>query len=466
MGVLNIGELARIEADELTASLARLIRIESVNGAPEAGAPFGRGPAAALEAALDIARSFGFKTENLGFVGTVDLGPAERRLDILAHLDVVPAGDGWSVTAPFEPKVTDGRIYGRGSADDKGPAVAALYAMKAVKELGIPLRRGVRLILGTDEENGSRDIELYYAHEKPAPMTISPDADFPVINIEKGGFQPKFQARFEDGAELPRVSSLHSGLKGNMIPGTAQAVLAGFDPGAVKALADSCAASTGADFACAEEGGDVRVTVTGAAAHASMPWNGNNALTALLELIARLPAAEGRGFELLRGLHALFPHGDWRGCAAGVQMSDAESGELTICLDVLDYAGGSLKGAFDSRLPLCATEENVRRVLLERFAALGIEVEDRPQFPPHHVDAASLLVQGLMKCYRQYTGRDDKPLAIGGGTYVHGVENGVAFGCSMPGTDNHMHGADEFAVISDLVLSAKIFAQVIVDFCA
>src|SRR5699024_10557105 len=110
----------------------------------------------------------------------------ESQLDILAHLDVVPAGEGWTVTEPFEPVEKDGRLYGRGTADDKGPAVAALYALRAVKELGIPLKKRVRLILGTDEECGSSDIQHYYAVEKEAPMTFSPDGAFPVVNIEKG----------------------------------------------------------------------------------------------------------------------------------------------------------------------------------------------------------------------------------------------------------------------------------------
>ena len=131
----------------------------------------------------------------------------DAQLDILAHLDVVPAGDGWTVTKPFEPVVKDGKIYGRGTADDKGPAVAALYAMRAVNELGIPLKKNVRLILGTDEECGSSDITHYYSVEKEAPMTFSPDASFPVINIEKGRIEGNFTAEFEPSDKLPKMVS-------------------------------------------------------------------------------------------------------------------------------------------------------------------------------------------------------------------------------------------------------------------
>lgn len=462
----SLKEKLCVDTELMLSTLSRLVRINSAAGKAEEGAPFGRGPAEALKEAADIARSFGLKAEDLGYVCTVDLGPSDRQLDILAHLDVVPAGDGWTVTGPFEPKVVEGRIYGRGTADDKGPAIAALFAMKAVKELNIPLKRGVRLILGADEENGSRDIEWYYSNHRPAPMTFSPDAYYPVINIEKGSYQPKFNAAFEDCAALPRIVSVNGGVKGNVIPGTAVAKLEGFCSEEVIKLADKCAVLTGTEFDCSEEGGLMTVKVTGCGAHASLPWDGNNALTALLEFIYLLPAKESEGFKKLCKIHEMFPHGDWKGNAAGVAMSDESSGCLTICLDVLNYSTEHMDGAFDSRLPLCATEENMRSVLVERFAQAGIGLENRPQNKPHCVDADSELVRGLMKCYREYTGRDDKPLAIGGGTYVHGLENGVAFGCSMPGTDNRMHGADEFAVIEELELSVRIFAQAIVDFCS
>ena len=169
---------------EMLEDIGALCRINSVKGSYRIGKPYGEGCSEALRAALHIAECYGFSINNYdNYVGTVDMNDKEAQLDILAHLDVVPAGDGWTVTEPFEPVVKDGKIYGRGTADDKGPAIAALYAMRAVNELGIPMKKNVRLILGTDEECGSSDITHYYSVEKEAPMTFSPDASFPVINI-------------------------------------------------------------------------------------------------------------------------------------------------------------------------------------------------------------------------------------------------------------------------------------------
>jgi len=157
-----------------------LCRIDSSKGEAEPGKPFGDGPYRALCAAEEMLRGYGLATKNYeNYVLAADLGEGERELDILAHLDVVPGQGDWTVTEAFNPIEKDGVLYGRGVADDKGPAVAAIYALRAVKELGIPLKKSVRLILGTDEESGSGCIAHYYATEKEAPCTFSPDAEYP-----------------------------------------------------------------------------------------------------------------------------------------------------------------------------------------------------------------------------------------------------------------------------------------------
>ena len=143
-------------------------------------------------------KKYGLATRNYeNYVVTGDFSEKEKALDILAHLDVVPVTEDWTVTKPFEPKIVDGKIYGRGTADDKGPAIAALYALRAIRELGIPMKKSVRLILGSDEECGSGDLEYYYAKEQEAPYTFTPDADFPLINIEKGSFHGVFSSEFK-----------------------------------------------------------------------------------------------------------------------------------------------------------------------------------------------------------------------------------------------------------------------------
>lgn len=457
----------RENAGEMLKDISKLIEINSEKMAEEPGMPYGKGPYEALNKALEIAGNMGFAVKNYdNYVGTVDLNDLEKGLDILAHLDVVPGGDGWTVTKPFVPVIADGKIYGRGAADDKGPAVAALYAMKAVKDLRIDLKKNVRLIVGTDEECGSSDIEHYYAVEQEAPVTFSPDGDFPLINIEKGGLRANFTASWEEDFKLPRIYSIHGGIKSNVVPGKASALVEGVEERELEEAAKKVSASTKASFSWGMEDGRIKVEALGENAHAATPYTGNNALTALLELLVSLPFADSEGFTKVKQVSELFPHGDCSGRAAGVFMEDEESGELTLNFGILNYSTKELTGNFDCRAPICATNENLRDVLKNNMKRLGLELEDKDIYPPHHVPADTPFIRTLLDCYEEYTGNKGECLAIGGGTYVHSLERGVAFGCSMPGTDNNMHGPDEFAVIEELLVSGMIFAQAIIELCS
>lgn len=452
---------------EMLHDICELIRIPSEKGEAREGMPYGEGPARAMDAALKLAESRGFSSKNYGDRAiAIDLNDNPRQLEILAHLDVVPAGNNWTVTQPFEPLLKDGKLYGRGSADDKGPAVAALYAMMAVRDLGIPLTKNVRLVLGGDEECGSSDIAYYYQHESEAPMIFSPDAAFPVINIEKGRFGTWVKADWKESCALPRIVSAHGGVKNNVVPDTAEAVLEGVSEEEASACARRSSEQTGIKYELKTEGETIRVIAHGSCAHASTPGDGNNAVTGLIAFLAGLPLPESESLRALRSLNTLFPHGDWSGNAAGVAMQDDISGELTLALDLFEYGKTGFKAYFDGRTPVCATNENLRDRFFARVAELGLAAEKTDVSPAHHVPADSPFLRTLLRCYEQYSGQKGECLAIGGGTYCHHLKNGVGFGCSMPGTDNRMHGADEFAVVKELLISAEIFAQVIIDLCS
>ena len=451
---------------ELVAHISRLVRLRSVREEARPGMPFGPGPAAALAEALNLAGELGFAVKNYdNYVGTVDLNDRETALHILCHLDVVGEGTGWTVTEPYAPKEVDGMLYGRGTDDDKGPAVAALMAMQAVRELGVPLKHNVRLILGTDEESGSADLAYYYAREPYAPYTFSPDANFPLINIEKGSYKPVFTKSWEEETATPRVKELHGGFRINVVPPEAECVVAGLSADAARPFCDAASARTGADFELAEEGEELRILCHGRGAHASLPEGGCNAVTALLELLGALPLAKVGSTAALRALGALFPHGDLAGKALGIAQADQISGALTLAFSLLEVTPTGLRGQFDSRVPVCADETNCKAAAEAAFAKFGFALEGEMQ-PPHHTPADSPLVKTLLHCYEQYTGNPGECLAIGGGTYVHDIPGGVAFGCAMPGFEGNMHGADEHACIADLLTSAKIFTQAIIQLCS
>ena len=240
----------------LVEAVSRLVSIDSTEGAPAPGAPFGPGPAAALREALAIAEEWGLTAENHeGYVGAADLNGGEDALHILGHLDVVAPGEGWTVTQPYSPKLIDGLLYGRGTDDDKGPVVASLLAMKAVKDLGVPLTKNCKVIMGTNEESGSGDIAWYFARHPFAPATFSPDAGFPVINTEKGGFRPTFTKSWPARADLPQVKWLHGGIRGNILPGDASAGVEGLSMYDIQPVARNITARTGIKFTFAHEDG-------------------------------------------------------------------------------------------------------------------------------------------------------------------------------------------------------------------
>lgn len=452
--------------EEMLADIIELCKIDSAKGPYAEGKPFGQGPFEALAKGLEIGEKYGFAITNYdNYVGTIDLNDKEKQLDILAHLDIVPGGEGWTVTTPFEPVIKDGKLYGRGTSDDKGPAMTALYAMRAIKELGIPVKKNVRLILGTDEECGSSDIRYYYKKEEEAPMSFSPDAEFPVINLEKGSIHGEFEAEFEKCDALPRMVAFKSGVKSNVVPPKAYALFEGLDGSETEAFAKQFEAELGVTFEVTSENGLLKLEAFGESAHASTPEKGTNALTALLTVIDKMNLADCGQIKLVKALNKMMPHGDNHGASLGINHEDEISGKLTLAFTMLDVTDTNLKGDFDSRCPICATEENTFEVVKNQMIENGFNFLTEHMSPSHYVDGNSPFVQTLLKCYEQYTGRKGECIAIGGGTYVHHLKNGVAFGPSMPETETGIHGPDEFAVIDELVTATKIFAQVIVDLC-
>ena len=421
--------------EEFLADLARLVSVESVKGAATAEQPYGPGPAAALAEALSIAERWGLRGENwenrLGIVELAGAGETDdRKLDVLAHLDVVPADPArWKKTAPFVMKREGERLYGRGVTDDKGPALAVLYALRAVRDLGLA-KGGVRLVLGCDEENGSSELPYYYGRTKEAEMTLTPDAGWPVINTEKGILVGTLTAAVPAG----RIKAIKGGSAYNAVPAECEAVLRDGE-------------------------GERSLRTEGVPAHASMPDKGENAVT---EMVALLAAEEGLSEEeaaLFGALARLFPHGDWRGESLGIAMADDATGPLTISLDVIRFEEGVLTAQFDARLPYGFGDAEIRR-LEEVFGEAGLAFT-HGEAMPHHVPADTAFIRTLLETYEAYTGKEGYCYGIGGLTYCHHVKNGVAFGVEEPGSDHHIHGDDEYAELGELMLTGEIYAEAI-----
>ena len=473
---MTVKEYIDAHRQEIIDDLFMLMKIDSAfseEGRDEAH-PFGKGSAEALAAGSGLLRGYGFEVKNYdNYVITADLGEGDREQDNLAHLDVVPGGEAWTVTEPFKPVMTDdGVIFGRGSADDKGPAIAAIYAMRAIKELGIPLRRNVRLILGGCEELGLGDLEYYFEREPHARYSFSPDADYPLINAERGISGTEIIKQFSSAeADASPVRSIHAGLRRNMVPFSAAAVIdarrAGIPAASIAGKAAQITSERGAGLNVKTDGEIITIDVRGVGGHASQPENSLNSLTILMEIISALGLDDSVS-SFIRNLSALYPFGVYHGEAAGIDMEDEISGRITSSFNVTDYdaKSGSYTAVIDSRVPAMANDDNFMGPLRSRILAAGADDVKISLNPCHYVPKDSEFVQKLLMSYKKVTGDNDaQPFAIGGGTYVHNIDNGVAFGCAMPGVDNRMHGPDEFMMLDVLFKSIEIFADAIISIC-
>lgn len=424
---------------EMMKDLAAIVAIDSSGGDPEPDAPFGKGPAEALHAFLAIAERMGFETDNVdNYAGAVSLGSGEETVGILAHLDVVPAGKGWT-TDPFTMTVKDGKMFGRGVIDDKGSAIAALYGMRIIRDLGIPLKRGIRLVVGTNEEQGSKCMEYYVAHREPPTLGFTPDASYPLIHGEKGSFWAKLLFDKED---LP-ILKMEAGEAFNAVPSECEVLLdASVDPETLKASADKGFSEGYPVTIEKNEDGTVHMLVKGLAAHGSMPYLGvNAAVSAAMILCDALGEKAGKMLHFAKDVIGRDPYGK----TAEVYFED-ENGGLTLNLGLVRFENGAGWLGTDIRFPVTGTGEyatGLYRAMAEKY---GVRCDIPVPSEPHYVSPDSELVTKLLNVYREVTGeKDAKSITIGGGTYARHVgKNFVAFGPEFGDQDYHMHNADEW----------------------
>lgn len=447
--------LKALEGD-MTETLARWVRVPSVRAERSAeNAPFGAQVRRALEVAMEDMARLGMNPRDVdGYCCDAEIGTGDEVIAVLAHLDVVPEGEGWHHD-PYGAEIVNGRMVGRGTSDDKGPGVAALFAMKAIVDAGIPLRRRCRLILGCDEECGMQDLEYYEQKIGLPAKGFSPDAEFPLINTEKGIMQMKLDAPMDDA----RLLKIACGTRCNVVPGTATALLAGdWREAAAEAFQvedEDCQIET------ALEDGNTRLTVTGVPAHASTPEKGKNAAKMLLAVLHRLEI----GGAPVALLDEAAGEGD-EGVGLGIAGSDAVSGRLTINLGLLSAGEGKISVTFDCRYPVFFSDETIGATVQKRLAPAGFVMEPQHASHPHHVPESSELVKKLMDVYNGITGEQARPFAIGGGTYARHLQEGVAFGMLFQGEPELAHQADESIDLANFAKAARIYAYAIVALCA
>ncbi len=466
----SISEYLEENKQQMFSTLARLIEVESVLGKKDlqSNKPFGEGPAKALEVAEDILHDFGFISQNHeNYMVTFDFGGEQSdkpELGIIAHLDVVPQGSGWTYE-PFKLTVNEleGKLYGRGAIDDKGPAVAVLYAVKAMKDIGIKLNKKVRIMLGSSEETGMEDLK-YYSNKVGLPdKMLTPDSSFPVVNVEKGVSHIIMAGSYINKKDGAVIESVSGGTVINAVPDRAYAIVKGVE----KSIIDHKIAEMPVNikFVSEETEGKIKITSIGKSAHGSLPELGENAITALLKLLSALPFDNGGAYDLVCELAKIFPYGEYYGETLDLFCEDDVSGKITEVYSLIDISNGKYKGGMDIRFPVCTSLKEIYSKLDVHLGKLGHTYVDDDAMEPHYVDENSDFIQTLLRSYTELTGFKGECLAEGGATYLHTSKMGVGFGAEFPGENNNMHGADEYIKISTFMNIAKIYADVIFKLC-
>lgn len=429
--------------EESLEALAKIISYPSVIDESAETTPFGQPIQDCLEGTLAICDSLGFKTyiDPEGYYGYAEVGEGEELFAILCHLDVVPIGDenDWSYP-PFEATIQDGKLYGRGSIDDKGPSVAALYAVKALMDEGAQFTKRVRFIFGTDEENLWRCMERYNQLEEKADYGFAPDSSFPLTFAEKGLVNV-----YLEGAGTDELV-VHSDGAFNLVPDKAK-----YSGANTHKLADALD-QLGYEYTVSGE----EVTVFGKSVHSKDAHVGINALARLAE-----------------GLNAIYDHAPLKFLAkyfadgALVEslygtVEDEVSGPLTLNFSKLIINEQETKIGLDIRVPVTEDDDQLMQKLADAAAEYGLEYHEFDHLESLYVPKESDYIQTLLRIYQELTGdTQSEPISSGGATFARTMDNCVAYGALLPGYPATEHQVDEYIVLSNFYDAMEIYAHAI-----
>lgn len=449
--------------DELVKASQELVRIKSTEEDGKPGMPFGEGVSKTLDKALEIAVGLGFHTykEEEGYYGYAEYGEGEDYVAVLGHLDIVPEGDNW-IHPPYGAEIHDDKIFGRGTLDDKAPTMAALFGLKAIKDLKLPLSKKVRVIFGTNEETGSAEMHVYNKKEKAPVAGFTPDAMYPLINAEKGIIRLHAVKELNSCDSEIAIKSIKGGIRPNMVADKCETVIATKDTENIAKKVKEFAAKMGYNMKTEVVNGNVVIHTFGVGAHGSMPELGKNAIMQTLQFLGTIVKEDSpigdyiNFFNKSVGLET-------EGTSLKVACKDEPSGKLSLNVGVAEINEEKADVWIDIRYPVTKNGEKIKDILSKEFAKCGAKLEGVEAQDPLYYEEDSKLVKTLLKVYSKQTGKEGKAYGIGGGTYAKELPNIIGFGPIFPGKPDLDHQANEYIEISDLVMNAKIYAHTIYE---
>lgn len=444
----KLGTLLKERQEEIIRGIQECVRIDSVKSEPKEGAPYGEGPRKALDYALELGKTLGMRTKNVdNRAGWVEIGEGEEMVAVLGHLDVVPLGEGWNHPG-FGAVIEDGVLYGRGVMDDKGPTIGAIYGVKAIEDAGIPLNRRIRVIFGTDEECGSSCIQHYVdAGEEIPVMGFTPDGEYPLIFCEKG-MMTLWAGREQPVEGEKKILAFQGGTMSNIV--TQKCLLQ---------VEGELEVSDVEGVTVSRENGTTLIQAEGKSSHGSKPQLGINAAIRLLQAVKG--NSFGGDFQKLLDFLLTEIGTETTGEKMGIRYVDEETGETTVNVGVLEYTPEKMQVTLDIRYPKNGSHEAIYGKVEELLAGYGLQILRHTTEKMLYMPKDSELVKTLMQVYRDVTGRDDKPVAIGGGTYAKMFPNMVAFGPTFPGKPDTIHQANECAFLESLMTGIRITTEAI-----
>ncbi|MCR4634305.1 MAG: Sapep family Mn(2+)-dependent dipeptidase [Erysipelotrichaceae bacterium] len=450
--------------NDIVSDLIDVCRIESVSIDDSDVKPFGQSCRNVLDHMLAKGEKEGFVTKNHEYyVGSItyDTGK-EKRIGILAHLDVVPAGEDWTITKPYEPLMKDNLLFGRGTGDDKSGAIAGLYIMKAFRELNVPLNNNIEVLLGTNEETGMKDMEYYSANYEAPAFTFVPDAGFPGAAGEFGRLRYELISK---KALSDDFVDAYAGSAFNIVPNKATVVLKKDTAIGYKALPE--------DFDVCENENGIQITAHGVTCHAAGPERGNNAIRVLTNALLKLDGLREEDRKIISFIDNV--NNDYYGSFLGIDKTDEISGQTVSSGTVLKFNEGKITLLNDCRY--CVTdngdrlEENVRK----KAAECDYDVNVVEKTYGYHLDVNGPVIQTIKKVYQDFSGNTEKEILIGkGGTYAGALPRAFATGCVytenwgerpdyLPEGHGGAHQPDEFLNIDNYMKGIKLLASMVLE---
>ncbi len=430
--------------DDLIKSIQEIIKIPSVISDSTDEFPFGENIDNALRNTLELCKSLGFKTHYKdGYYGYAEIGQGDEMIGILGHLDVVPEGEisDWKHD-PYGAIIEDNKLYGRGTQDDKGPTIAAIYAVKALMNLDVKFNKRIRFIFGTDEENLWGGISKYVENEEIPSYGFTPDSVFPMINAEKGLLQANIKCSNSSNIKLSGGNAY------NAVPDRIT-----YSGDNLEALSNEL---NRLNF---QYTSDVNsLTVIGKASHACNPHYGINAISRLCIALNNI-GLKSNSIEFIANIIGETYNGD----NILPNCEDEASGKLTLNVGKINIDANTEQLGLDIRIPVTVEKEKVVNALKEKLSKYNLEYEEYDYLKSIYIPADHFLIKTLQKVYEEETGLDSTPLSSGGATYARAIDNCVAFGSVFPNKAKVEHQANEYIEIEDLIKSTKIYAKAVYE---